>query len=198
MLLNCSVGEDSWESLDCKNIQPVHPKGIHSWVFIGRTDAEAETPVLWLPDGKNWLIWNDPDAGKDSRWGEKGTTGGWDGWMASLTRWTWVWIISGSWWWTGRPGVLQSMGLQRVGDDGVTGLNWVCYITSAIDSTDVSFVFHPNRVFHSAFSPNIPSFSPQPTFTMEGSMYVHCVFKTQCNVAFHLHLWIETIHMLRL
>ena len=146
MLLNCSVGEDSWESLDCKEIQPVHPKGIHSWVFIGRTDAEAETPILWIPDGKNWLIWNDPDAGKDSRWGEKGTTGGWDGWMASLTRWTWVWIISGRWWWTGRPGVLQSMGLQRVGDDGVTGLNWVCYITSEIDSTDVSFVFHPNSI----------------------------------------------------
>ena len=61
-------------SLDCKEIQPVHPKGDQSWVFIGRTDAEAETPVLWPPHAKSWLIWKDPDAGRD--WGqeEKGTT----------------------------------------------------------------------------------------------------------------------------
>ena len=58
----------------CKEIQPVHPKGGQSWVFIGRTDVEAETPIIWPPDAKNWLIWKDPDAGKD--WGqeEKGTT----------------------------------------------------------------------------------------------------------------------------
>ena len=60
--------------LDCKEIQQVHPKGNQSWVFIGRTDVEAETPILWPPDVKNWLIWKDPDSGKD--WGheEKGTT----------------------------------------------------------------------------------------------------------------------------
>ena len=60
--------------LDCKEIQPVHPKGDQSWVFIGRTDAEAETPILWPPDAKSGLIWKDPDAGRD--WGqeEKGTT----------------------------------------------------------------------------------------------------------------------------
>ena len=78
MLLNCGVGEDSWESLesplDCKEIQPVHPKWNQSWVFIGRSDVEAETPILWPPDAESWLIWKDPDAGKD--WGqeEKGTT----------------------------------------------------------------------------------------------------------------------------
>ena len=74
MILNFSVGEDSWESLDCKEIQPVHPKGDQSWVFIGRTDAEAETPILWPSDAKKWLIGKDPDAGKN--WGqeEKGTT----------------------------------------------------------------------------------------------------------------------------
>jgi len=60
--------------LDCKEIQPVHPKGDQSWVFIGRTDAEAETPILWPPDVKNWLIGKDPDAGKDWKWEEKGTT----------------------------------------------------------------------------------------------------------------------------
>ena len=59
--------------LDCKEIQPVHPKGNQSWIFIGRTDAKAETPILWPPDVKSWLIWKDPDAGKD--WGqEKGMT----------------------------------------------------------------------------------------------------------------------------
>ena len=59
--------------LDCKKIQPVHPKGNQSWLFIGRTDAKAETPILWPSDAKNWLIWKDPDAGKDWRWKEKGT-----------------------------------------------------------------------------------------------------------------------------
>ena len=71
--------------LDCKEIQPVHPKGNKSWIFIGRTDAEAETPMLWPPDAKNWLIRKDPDAGKDWRWEEKGTTEeemvGWHHWL---------------------------------------------------------------------------------------------------------------------
>ena len=60
--------------LDCKKIHLVHPKGNQSWVFIGRTDVEAETPILWPPDAKSWLIWKDPDAGKDRRWEERGTT----------------------------------------------------------------------------------------------------------------------------
>ena len=60
--------------LDCKEIQPVHPKGNQSWIVIGRTDVEAETPILWPPDAKNWLIWKDPDAGKDWRQEERGTT----------------------------------------------------------------------------------------------------------------------------
>ena len=117
------VLEKTLESLlDCKEIQPVHPKGDQSWVFIGRTDAEAETPILWPPDAKSWLIWKDPGAGKD--WGqeEKGMTG-WDGWIASPARLTWIWVNSGSWWWTGRPGVLWFMGSQRVGYDWATELN---------------------------------------------------------------------------
>ena len=71
--------------LDYKEIQPVHPKGDQSWGFIGGTDVEAETHILWPTDSKNWLIWKDPDTGKD--WGqeEKGMTGR-DGWMASLTQ----------------------------------------------------------------------------------------------------------------
>ena len=69
------VLEKTLESLlDYKEIQPVHPKGDQSWIFIGRTDAEAETPILWPPDAKNWLIGKDPEAGKDWRWEEKGMT----------------------------------------------------------------------------------------------------------------------------
>ena len=60
--------------MDCKEIQPVHPKGDQSWVFIGRTDAETETPILWPPDAKRWLIGKDPDAGRDWGQGKKGTT----------------------------------------------------------------------------------------------------------------------------
>ena len=76
MFLNCGVGKDSWGPLDSKEIQPVHPKGNQSWIFIGRTDTEAKTPILWPPDAKNWLIWKDLDAGKDWRQEEKGMTEG--------------------------------------------------------------------------------------------------------------------------
>ena len=71
--MNCGVGEDSWESLGLQG-DPVYPKGNQSWIFIGGTDAEAETPILWPPDAKNWLIWKDPDARKDWRQEEKGMT----------------------------------------------------------------------------------------------------------------------------
>ena len=85
MLLNCGVGEDSWESLGLHEIQPVHSKGDQSWVFFGRNDAKAETPVLWPPDSKSWLIGKDSNAGRD--WGqeEKGMTEdemtGWHHWL---------------------------------------------------------------------------------------------------------------------
>ena len=80
------VLEKTFESpLNCQEIQPVHPKGNQSWIFIGRTDAEAETAILWPPDAKNWLIWQDPDAGEDWRWDEKGATEdemvGWHYWL---------------------------------------------------------------------------------------------------------------------
>ena len=79
------LGKTLESPLDNKEIQPVHPKGNQPWIFIGRTDAEAEAPVLWPPDVKNWLIWKDPDAGKDWRWEEKGMTEdemvGWHHWI---------------------------------------------------------------------------------------------------------------------
>ena len=104
------VLEKTLESpLDCKEIKPVNPQGSQSWIFIGRTDIEAEAPKVWPPDGKNWLIRKDADTGKDWRQEETGKTG-WDGWMASLAQWTWVWASSRRWWRTGKPGMLQSIG----------------------------------------------------------------------------------------
>ena len=74
MLLTVMLEKTLESPLDCKEIQPAHPKGNQSWIFIGRTDAEAEALILWPPDAKNWLIWKDPDAGKDWRQKEKGMT----------------------------------------------------------------------------------------------------------------------------
>ena len=85
MLLNCGVGEDSFESLDCKEIQPVHSEGDQPWDFFGRNDAKAETPVLWPPHVKSWLIGKDSDAGRDLGQEVKGTTEdemvGWYHWL---------------------------------------------------------------------------------------------------------------------
>ena len=72
MHLNCGVEKTLESSLNCKKIQPVHPKGNQFWILIGRADAEAETPIIWPPDVKNWLIWKDCDAGWYWRWEEKG------------------------------------------------------------------------------------------------------------------------------
>ena len=120
------VLEKTLESpLDCKEIQPLRPKGDQSWIFIGRTDIEAETPINTLG-----TFWDEltplkrPWRWERLRAGGEGDKRSWDGWMASLTQWTWVWVNSGSWWWTGRPGVLQFMGLQRVRHDWATELNW--------------------------------------------------------------------------
>ena len=110
--------------LDSKEIQPVHPKGNQSWIFIGRT--EAETPILWPPDVKSWLThWKRSWCWEKLRVGGEGDNRRCDGWMASLTQWTWVWVNSGSWWWIGKPGMQSwTMDLQRVGHDWVTDLNW--------------------------------------------------------------------------
>ena len=107
----------------CKEIQPVHPKRDQSWVFIGRTDAEVETQILWPPHVKSWL-WKSPWFWEGLGVGGEGDDRGWNGWMVPPTRWTWVWVNFRSWWWTRRPGMLWFMGSQRVGHDWVTELNW--------------------------------------------------------------------------
>ena len=118
------VLEKTLESpLDSKEIQPVHPKGNQSWIFIGRTDVEAETPILWPPDVKSWLIWKDPDTGKD--WGqeEKGMTedemAGWHHWLMdmSLGR-LWDLVMHREAWHA------AFMDLQRVWHDWATEMNW--------------------------------------------------------------------------
>ena len=124
MLLNCGVGEDFCESLGLQGDPTSPSKGNQSWIFIGRSDVEAETPIFWPPDAKNWLIGKYPDSGKHWRWEDKGKDRGWDSWVASLTQLTWIWVSSGSWWWIGKPGVPQSMGLQRVWHDWATKPNW--------------------------------------------------------------------------
>ena len=151
MLSNCGAGETLESPFDCKEIKPVNPKGNQSWIFTGRTDTEAEAPMLWPPDAMNWLTAKDPDARTDWRW-EKGIAE--DGWMASLTQWTWVWASSKSWWWTGKPCVLQSMGSQRVGHSWATELNWTeLYFPRSIslsfkEGLDYIFTKICSRFFH--------------------------------------------------
>ena len=119
------VLEKTLESpLDCKEIQPVHPKGNQSWIFIGRTRCWSWsfcTLATWCKELTHWKrpwCWESLKAGggRDDR--------GWDGWMVSPTQWTWVWVNSGTWWWAGRPGIhgLQSMGSQRVRHNWATEL----------------------------------------------------------------------------
>ena len=165
------VLEKTLESpLDCKEIQLVHLKGDQYWVFIGRTDAKAETPIFWPPHAKSWLIGKDSDAGRD--WGQEknGVDRGWDGWMASLTRWTWVWVNSGSWWLTGRPGVLQFMESQRVGHNCVTELNW----------TEYSIIY----MYHSFF---IHSYVDGP---LDSFHVLAIVNRAAMNFRVHVSFWI--------
>ena len=104
--------------LDSKEVKPVNLKGNQPWILIERTDAEAEASVFWSPETNSQLIGKVPDAGKD--WGQKEKRASLDGWMPSLMQWTWTWANSRRWLGTGRPGVLQSMGLQKVGHDWVS------------------------------------------------------------------------------
>ena len=124
MLLNCGFGEDSWESLGQQG-DPTSQSWRKSVLNIHRKDWcwswNSNTLATWWEELPHWerpWFWERLKAGGE------GDDRGWDGWMALPTQWIWVWVNSGSWWWTGKPGVLQSMGLQRVGYNRVTELNW--------------------------------------------------------------------------
>ena len=108
--------------LDFKEIKPVNPKENQLWIFIGRTDTEAEVSILWPPDVKSQLIRKDSDSKRvkaEGEWDNRER----DGWVALLTQWTWIWANSRIKWRTGKPGVLQSMGSQRVRHDRVNNNN---------------------------------------------------------------------------
>ena len=125
MLLNCGVGEHSWESLEVQG-DPTSPfRGNRSCMFIGRADWSWNSNILatWC---KELTHLKRPWCWKWLKAGIEGDDRRWDCWMASLTQWTWVWLNSGHWCWIGRPGVLQFMGSQRVGHDWATELNWYC------------------------------------------------------------------------
>ena len=125
MLLNCGVGEDSWESLGLQG-DPTHPSwrksvlGIHwkDWCW----SWNSSTLATWC---KELIHLKRPWCWERLKMGGEGDNRGWDGWMASPTWWTWVWVNSRSWWWMGRPGVLWFMGSQRVGHNWATELNWM-------------------------------------------------------------------------
>ena len=133
MFLNCGVGEDSWESLRLqgdqtsqssrKSVLSIHWK---DWCW----SWNSNTLATWC---KELTHWKRPWCWERLKVGGEGDDKGWDGWMAPPTRWTWVWVSSRSWWWTEKPGVLQSMGSQRVRRDWATELNW----TELISLTEV-------------------------------------------------------------
>ena len=124
MLLDCGVGEDSWSPLDCKEIQPVHPKRNQSWIFIGRNywSWNSNTLATWC---KKLTHLKRPWCWERLKVVGEGDNRGWDGWMISPTQWTCIWVNSGSWWSTGKPGMLQFMVSQRVKHDWATELNWL-------------------------------------------------------------------------
>ena len=157
MVLNLVLEKSLESPLDCKEIQPVHPKGDQSWMFIGKTDVEAETPILWPPDAKRWLIWKYPDAGKD--WGqeEKGTTEDeMAGWHHQLDGrefgWTWELVMDREAWRVAIHGVAKS----RIWLRDWTELNWTrlviaflprskCLLISQLQSPS-AVIFKPKKI----------------------------------------------------
>ena len=124
LMLWTVVLEKTLESpLDCKEIQPVHCEGDQPWISLEGMMLKLNSSTL-ATSCEELTHWNRLWCWEGLGVGGEGDHRGWDGWMVSLTGWTWVWVNSGSWWWTGSPGLLRFMGLQTVGHDWVTELNW--------------------------------------------------------------------------
>ena len=148
----CGVGEDSWEPLGLQGdlTSPFWRRSILGvlwkdwcWSWNSNTLATScEELTLW----KRLWCWEGLWAGGE------GDDRGWDGWMASLTQWTWVWVNSGSWWWTGRPGVLRFMGLQRVEHDWATELNWINSVLKHLQPTNIFMVTLSEQVLDGIFN----------------------------------------------
>ena len=132
--------------IDCKEIKHVNPKGNQLWIFIGRTDTEAEAPIFWLPKMKNQLIRKDPNAGKDWRQEEKGMSEDeMVGWHHRLNGHEFEWT-PGTWWWTGRPGVLQFIESQRIRHHWATELNWTDSLTWGVLTSKICWVFKHKKI----------------------------------------------------
>ena len=150
------------------------PLVAQSWVFIGRTGVEAETPILWPPALCQHFslshVWHfqrckelthlkRPWCWERLRAGGEGDERGWDGWMASPTWWTWVWVDSSSWWWTVRPGVLRFMGSKRIRHDWATELNWTEVDSNLFQAGSWSSITHAkllsSLIFFSSSAPSI-------------------------------------------
>ena len=126
--------------LDSQEFQPVHSKGNKSWIFIRRTDVEAETPILWPLDERTDSFEKILDAVKV---GGEGDDRGWDGWMASMNQWTWVWVNSESRWWKRKHGFWLCMGSQRVRHDWETELNRTEALNSGKLFWDIPSIIFP-------------------------------------------------------
>ena len=172
MLLNCGVGEDSWESLGLqgdqtsqssrKSVLNVHWK---DWCW----SWNSNTLVTWCEELTHWKRhWC-----RERLKAEEGDDRGWDGWTASPTQWTWVWANSGSWWWTGKPDVLQSIRLQRVGHYWATELNWETELTSPSKLSSPSLILGAS----SWVLPNHPDFTPAIVLSFQEEWWkVECLF----------------------
>ena len=191
------VLEKTLESpLDCKEIQPVHSEGGQPWDFFGRNDAKAETPIVWSPHAE-LTHWKRPRCWEGLGAGGEGDDRGWDGWMASQTPWTWVWVNPGSWWWTGRPGVLRFMCLQRIRHDWATELNYfiqnnafwdlsmLLYMSVVSFSCWVVFCYIP--IFSSIHQ--LMTFGVVSNFLQTGiESYQVSAYRTLCKQKFLFHL----------
>ena len=135
--------------LYCKEIQPVDSKGDQSWDFFGRNDAKAETPVLWPPHVKSWLIGKASDAGRDWGAGGEGDDRGWDGWMISPAQWTWFWASSGSWWWLGSLACCSPWGHKELD------------MTEQLNNNQINQLVSPRTIY---FISNALSSSPNSSF----------------------------------
>ena len=144
MLLNCGVGEDSWESWAARRSNQSILKEISPGCSLDRLMLKLKLQyfghLMQRADSSEKTLMLEKIEGNRRRDGR-----GWDGWMVSLTQWTWVWVNSGSWWWTGRPGVLWFMGSQRVRHDWATELNWTALRLAISGELEVICVFaEPN------------------------------------------------------
>ena len=169
MLFNCGVGEDSWESHGLQG-DPASPSQRKSVLNIHWKDWcwswNTNTMATWC---KELTHWKRPWCWERLKAGGEVDDRGFNGWKVSLTRWTWVWASSGSWWWTGKPGVLPSMGLQRVRHDWATELNWHIILLSNHVIVDIHW--------------------PEEIISKEANMYICWNNKNQKNYELLKQVW---------